>query len=110
LRVIRGWDAQLPHGCSTDREADARSAVAASGADALAAVLKPWQEKFPLTDVTPETVVGGADRHLLDAASNATLLVIGRRTRSSRYAPRTGSVAHAVLHHSRTPVAVVPHD
>ncbi|MDX2290585.1 universal stress protein, partial [Streptomyces roseofulvus] len=32
-----------------------------------------------------------------------------RRTRGSALGSHIGSVAHAVLHHSRSPVALVPH-
>ena len=52
--------------------------------------------------------MGPADSHLLDAASDASLLVIGRRVRPSAIGPRTGSTTHTVLRHARVPVAVVP--
>ncbi|MFE2233106.1 universal stress protein [Streptomyces sp. NPDC059442] len=35
---------------------------------------------------------------------------VGRRARRSTLGAHTGSVAHAVLHHSPVPVALVPHD
>jgi nucleotide-binding universal stress UspA family protein len=38
------------------------------------------------------------------------MLVVGRRGRTSALAARTGSVTHALLHETRIPVAVVPHD
>ncbi|MGW2856276.1 universal stress protein [Streptomyces sp. NPDC001215] len=35
---------------------------------------------------------------------------MGRRIRRNALGTRIGSVTHAVLHHSTTPVAVVAHD
>ncbi|MFE1228501.1 universal stress protein [Streptomyces sp. NPDC058745] len=35
---------------------------------------------------------------------------MGRRARRSTLGAHIGSVAHAVLHHSPVPVALVPHD
>ncbi|WP_327366050.1 universal stress protein [Streptomyces sp. NBC_01217] len=76
----------------------------------LTAVLRPWREKFPTVPVT-ETVTGGrAAVTLVHAARDAGLLVVGRRTNGRRSGARTGSVAHAALHHGGCPVAVVPHD
>ncbi|MGW7327846.1 universal stress protein, partial [Streptomyces sp. NPDC054840] len=46
---------------------------------------------------------------LLSAASNAQLLVVGRRPCRTPVGTRIGSVARAVLPHVRCPVAVVPH-
>ena len=38
------------------------------------------------------------------------LLVVGRRIRPARLGPHIGPVTHAVLHHARCPVAIVPHE
>ncbi|MFF6881484.1 MULTISPECIES: universal stress protein [unclassified Streptomyces] len=46
---------------------------------------------------------------LLNASRNADLLVVGRRTEPTAAEGRLGPVTHAVLHHARCPVAVVPH-
>ncbi|MFB6716889.1 universal stress protein [Streptomyces sp. NPDC056358] len=47
---------------------------------------------------------------LVRAAAGADLLVIGRHLRRSPLGAHLGLVAHAVLHHAATPVAVVAHD
>ncbi|MFE0376745.1 universal stress protein [Streptomyces inhibens] len=61
--------------------------------------------------VIEQAVVGQPAGHLLDAAVTADLVVIGRRTPSSRATPfRIGHIAHAVLHHCPARVTVVPHD
>jgi nucleotide-binding universal stress UspA family protein len=45
---------------------------------------------------------------LPDASAGADLLVVGARRREGHIGRRLGRVAHAVLHHSACPVAVVP--
>ena len=47
---------------------------------------------------------------LVEAAAQASMLIVGRRNRRSRLGTHIGTVAHSVMHHARTPVAVVPHD
>jgi nucleotide-binding universal stress UspA family protein len=46
---------------------------------------------------------------LLDASATADLLVVGAERRHGHTGLQLGRVTHAVLHHSRCPVAVVPH-
>uniref|UniRef100_UPI0037D9C254 universal stress protein n=1 Tax=Streptomyces sp. C11-1 TaxID=3444503 RepID=UPI0037D9C254 len=50
----------------------------------------------------------GAATQLVDSGREAGLTVVGRRVRGSSLGTRIGPVAHAVLHHARTPVVVVP--
>lgn len=78
-------------------------------AAALAALLGPWQEKYPDVPVTAATGLDRAADQLVKAASTASLLVIGRKERTSRLGSRLGHVAHSVIHHAACPVAVVSH-
>ncbi|WP_055554994.1 universal stress protein [Streptomyces sp. NBRC 110028] len=59
-------------------------------------------------EVHRRTVEGHARRVLPDASADADLLVVGARRREGHYGLQLGRVAHAVLHHSACPVAVVP--
>ncbi|AOR30405.1 universal stress protein [Streptomyces fodineus] len=59
-------------------------------------------------EVHRRTVEGHARQVLLDASADADLLVVGARRREGHYGLQLGRVAHAVLHHSACPVAVVP--
>ncbi|MER6126886.1 universal stress protein [Streptomyces sp. NPDC001795] len=59
-------------------------------------------------EVHRRTVEGHARRVLLDASADADLLVVGARRREGHFGLQLGRVAHAVLHHSACPVAVVP--
>ncbi|MFJ5678065.1 universal stress protein [Streptomyces sp. NPDC093097] len=110
LTVVHGWNpppyyvyglgAALTFG--TDLSAKERKSVYR--------VLQPWQERFPSVEVSVQAVIGEPVHHLLDAAADAALVVIGRHRRPARAAlPHLGHIAHAVLHHCPSPVAVVPH-
>ena len=72
-------------------------------------VWRPWQERFPEVEVADECV-SGPGRRLADAARSACLVVVARRTPRFPAGPHAGPVIRAVLHRSRAPVAVVPHD
>jgi nucleotide-binding universal stress UspA family protein len=110
LRVVHGWS--LPpyyvHGGAIGTGFTAE--LVEEERQRLADVLAPWREKFPGVEVSGQTVIGGAGPHLVDASYDASLVVVGRRTRRSRVGTRIGPVTHAVLHHAQAPVAVVPHD
>ncbi|MEV7571219.1 universal stress protein [Streptomyces tanashiensis] len=88
---------------------DIRAAVAPEIRHSLDEVLDPWRAKYPDVETTARVVVGSAGLELVDAARDAALVVVGRRTRRSTRGAHIGSVAHAVLHHSPVPVALVPH-
>ncbi|MFG3014148.1 universal stress protein [Streptomyces cinerochromogenes] len=110
LRAVHGWKLPsyfaygLPAAPGLDAELGRRDAAA------LAEVLRPWREKYPDVPVTEESRAGGAAGHLVDAAGDASLVVVGRRIRRGRLGAHIGSVTHAVLHHATAPVAVVAHD
>ncbi|MCZ2523552.1 universal stress protein [Streptomyces sp. HB2AG] len=72
-------------------------------------LLHVWRRKFPEVEVREQAVVGRPGRHLAEAASDACLVVVGRRARHSSAGTHIGPVAQAVLHHCAAPVAVVPH-
>ncbi|MER5204222.1 universal stress protein [Streptomyces sp. NPDC002825] len=89
---------------------DIRPTVAPEIERALEDVLEPWRAKFSDVTATARVLIGSAGPELVRAAEDAALVVVGRRTRRSVLGAHIGSVAHAVLHHSRAPVALVPHD
>jgi nucleotide-binding universal stress UspA family protein len=84
--------------------------VAAAKEGAFTDVVEQWQHKYPDVVVTRECRLGHPVPDLVEAARGAGLVVVGRRSRRSRFGAHIGSVAHAVLHHCTVPVAVVPHD
>ncbi|MFE9483736.1 universal stress protein [Streptomyces spororaveus] len=76
----------------------------------LRELLSPWKEKYPSLAVDARTVIGQPAVQILDAAAGAALVVVGRHIRRSALGTRIGPITHAVMHHSRSPVAVVAHD
>ncbi|MFF0558391.1 universal stress protein [Streptomyces sp. NPDC004266] len=88
---------------------DIRLAVAPEIERSLDELLDPWRAKYPDVGAAARVVVGSAGLELVEAAGDAALVVVGRRTRHSALGAHIGSVAHAVLHHSPVPVALVPH-
>lgn len=74
----------------------------------LAGALAGWGERFPGVDVAADVVRLDAAKALVAASRGADLLVVGNRARRGRVGLALGPVVHAVLHHARCPVAVVP--
>lgn len=74
---------------------------------ALSGAVRPYRDRFPGVKVSEETAPGRAASHLVEAASDAGLVVVGRRRAAS--GAHIGSVTHAMIHHAPCPVAVVPH-
>ncbi|MDR3081791.1 MAG: universal stress protein [Streptomyces sp.] len=77
---------------------------------AAVAALRTWRERFPDVEVVEQSVIGTAGSHLADASRDASLVVVGRRSRPASVGPHIGPVTHAVLRHAVAPVVVVPHD
>ncbi|MFE5589460.1 universal stress protein [Streptomyces sp. NPDC056549] len=71
-------------------------------------LLEPWRKRYAGVEVKARSVVGPPAYELVEAAQTAELVIVGRRSRSIPLGPHLGHVAHAVIHHSPAPVAVVP--
>ncbi|MCX4768694.1 universal stress protein [Streptomyces sp. NBC_01285] len=111
VQVIYSWNPPVGYVQGIGGDLRWRADIAAEGAGVVHALLGPWREKYPEVSITERPEVGSPGRHLVGAAASSSLVVIGRRT--NRYwprKPRIGHVAHAVLHHSPAPVAVIPQD
>ncbi|WP_432150035.1 universal stress protein [Streptomyces sp. bgisy029] len=70
--------------------------------------MRPWRSGFPADRVTERAVAGPAAAEPVDVDRSAAPPVVGRRGRRSPVGPHLGHVAHAAIHHSPAPVAVVP--
>ncbi|MFJ7175725.1 universal stress protein [Streptomyces massasporeus] len=110
LTVVTGWNLPLSYGYSLAAGVDLREDFAREQAAALTEALLPWREKYPDVKVTEVSRFGSPANHLIDAARDASLVVVGRRVRRSPFGVHIGAVAHAVMHHATAPVAVVAHD
>ncbi|MFE9484271.1 universal stress protein [Streptomyces spororaveus] len=111
LRAVRVWSLPPVYGYSPGSMwiADQFGGLEQYEKAALEQALEPWRLRYPEVDVVEHVERGSAGHVLLTASSDAQLLVVGRRIRESSVGAHIGSVAHAVLHHSACPVAVVPH-
>jgi nucleotide-binding universal stress UspA family protein len=70
--------------------------------------LSMWPEKFPEVPVVREVTPESAAKALVKASDLAELLVVGARRRQGVLGMALGSVNHALLHHARCPVVLVP--
>ncbi|MFG1955600.1 universal stress protein [Micromonospora sp. NPDC048830] len=73
----------------------------------LAESLEGRPSRYPGIPIEHRTVPGPPAAALLDAASDAQLLVVGARGRGGFTGLLLGSTSHAVLHHAPCPIAVV---
>ncbi|MCI4145751.1 universal stress protein [Streptomyces sp. MMS20-AI2-20] len=110
LTVLRAWNLPSSYTYAMAAGYDPREDLARAQAEALTEALLPWREKYPDVEVTEASRLGSPANHLVDAARDASLVVVGRRIRRSPFGVHIGAVAHAVMHHATTPVAVVAHD
>lgn len=70
--------------------------------------LKGWRERYPGVTVTEQAPEGHPVDVLVQASSDAGLLVVGSRGSGGFTGLVLGSVSHALLHHVRCPVAIIP--
>ncbi|MFF2701505.1 universal stress protein [Streptomyces cyaneofuscatus] len=108
LRIVHSWSPSPAYGYTAILDPGVGSGLGRKATEGLAEMVRPWRSKFPAVRVTEQAVVGPAAAALVDASRSAGLLVVGRRSRRSPVGPHLGHVAHAVIHHSPAPVAVVP--
>jgi nucleotide-binding universal stress UspA family protein len=111
LRVVQAW--ALPADSVSSQTLAVTEEDRATWEDQevlqLSDALRAWQEKYPRVTVRSDVVLLHPAEALLNASRGSELLVVGRRTDPQAVEGRLGPVTHAVLHHARCPVAVVPH-
>ncbi|MEU8651394.1 universal stress protein [Streptomyces sp. NPDC048737] len=109
LRVVHGWSPPPYYAYAMPANPARDEALGLSAAQTLSEALLPWRQKFPDVEVVEISRHGSAAVHVVKAAREASLVVVGRRIRRSPFGAHIGHATHAVLHHSTAPVAVVPH-
>ncbi|MEU9124998.1 universal stress protein [Streptomyces sp. NPDC048506] len=111
LRVVQAW--ALPAESVSSRTLVVTEKDRATWEDQevlrLSDAVRAFQETYPQVAVRTDVMLLHPAEALLNASRGADLLVVGRRTDPPTAEGRLGPVTHAVLHHSRCPVAVVPH-
>ncbi|MFI1408460.1 universal stress protein [Streptomyces sp. NPDC020707] len=109
LRVVHGWNPPPYYAYGIPADPGLHEELAKQQVAALTEVLSPWRKRFPTVEVVERSRFGSAANHLVDAAREASLVVVGRRIRTNPLGVHVGPVTHAVLHHATAPVAVVAH-
>ena len=111
LEAVRAW--RCPAHESTDHPlmtGDPARVYEQQAVEILDKALSGAAADHPAVDVHRRTVEGTARNVLLDASTEADLLVVGVRRQDSHghIGMQLGRVAHTALHHAACPVAVVP--
>lgn len=106
LDVVRAWrrpahEPALAGEPARDHEEYARAALDELPGEAVA--------EQPGVRVRRDTVEGPAAKVLVHRSAAADLAIVGARRRQGHFGLQLGRVSHALLHHARCPVAVVPH-
>ncbi|MCJ1676966.1 universal stress protein [Streptomyces sp. APSN-46.1] len=110
LIVVHGWTPPTILSYAPALDPDVLDEIVHGRATTLDAMLSPWRDKFPGLRVEPRAPIGQAAVQILHAASDAALVIVGRRIRRSAFGGHIGPITHAVMHHAISPVAVVAHD
>ncbi|MFF7780099.1 universal stress protein [Streptomyces tanashiensis] len=108
LRFLHSWTLLASYGYTAVVDQGADEELGSRLLGGLDDLVDPWRKTYPGVDVTAGPVVGSAAYQLVEAARTAQLVIVGRRSRTVPVGPHLGHVAHAVIHHSPAPVAVVP--
>ncbi|MEU8619610.1 universal stress protein [Streptomyces sp. NPDC048623] len=108
LRFLHTWTLPASYGYASIVDPGVGEQLGERLEGGLDDLIAPWQKRFPEVPVTARAVVGSAAYQLVVASRDAGLVVVGRRARPVPVGPHLGHVAHAVIHHSPAPVAVVP--
>ncbi|TQK49998.1 nucleotide-binding universal stress UspA family protein [Streptomyces sp. SLBN-118] len=110
LHAVHGWTLPLVFSYAPMLDPGIQLEVGRQVEHALSDMLLPWRHKFPSVQVVERAPIGSPAQQLVYSAADADLVVVGRRLRRAPLGAHIGHVAHAVMHHSAAPVAVVPHD
>ncbi|MGW7459455.1 universal stress protein [Streptomyces sp. NPDC054797] len=110
LHVVHGWTPPPILSYTPALDPGVQQEMANGTTETMEEMLRPWRDKFPSVEAEARVLIGQAAIQLVKAGTDAALVVVGRRIRSSTFGPYIGPITHAVLHHSTAPVAVVAHD
>ncbi|WP_030758243.1 MULTISPECIES: universal stress protein [unclassified Streptomyces] len=110
LVVVHGWSLPPVFSYAPVLDPGVEKEMADGLETTLSELLRPWEKKYPRLALDARIVLGQPAIQILDAASGAALVVVGRRIRRPALGARIGPITHAVMHHATSPVAVVAHD
>ncbi|WP_042365668.1 universal stress protein [Streptacidiphilus neutrinimicus] len=105
LLAVRAWTLPSPYTVASEEAAAALDADESAELDTLLADARTMRPAVP---VTTRVAFGAPDQVLLEAAADATMIVLGRHRLHHRTGLLLGTVPQRVLHRAEAPVAVVP--
>ncbi|WP_329238989.1 universal stress protein [Streptomyces canus] len=108
LLAVHAWSVPVGNPGPPGLSGYALQALDRPPAQVLADALRDPEQRYQDVPVSREVVEGPARQALLEAASNADLLVVGARRRHGHVGLQLGLVNHALLHHAPCPIVVVP--
>lgn len=108
LRFLHSWTLPASYGYAAIVDPGIGEELGARLLGGLDDLLEPWRKRYAGVEVEARSVVGSPAYQLVEAARTAQLVIVGRRSRNIPLGPHVGHVAHAAIHHSPAPVAVVP--
>ncbi|MFI9297122.1 universal stress protein [Streptomyces gardneri] len=108
LRFLHSWTLPASYGYASTMDPGIGEELGSHLLGGLDDLLEPWRKRYAGVGVEAKSVVGSPAYQLVEAAQTAQLVIVGRRSRNVPLGPHLGHVAHAVIHHSPAPVAVVP--
>lgn len=108
LRFLHSWTLPASYGYAAIMDPGIGEELGSHLIGGLNDLLEPWRKRYSGVEVEAKPVVGSPAYQLAEASQTAQLVVVGRRSRKVPLGPHLGHVAHAVIHHSPAPVAVVP--
>ncbi|MER5975037.1 universal stress protein [Streptomyces sp. NPDC001857] len=109
LDVVRAWrrPAYDRHGDRL-RPGGPEDAYEKRASAVIDALLKAPSAEHPHVRTRRSVVEGPAGKVLVDRSAAADLVIVGAHRRTRQFGFQLGRVSHAMLHHARCPVAVVP--
>ncbi|MEU6977876.1 MULTISPECIES: universal stress protein [unclassified Streptomyces] len=108
LRFLHSWTLPASYGYAAVIDPGIGKELGGHLLGGLDHLLEPWRKRYAGVEVSAKAVVGSPAYQLVEASQTARLVIVGRRSRTVPLGPHLGHVAHAVIHHSPTPVAIVP--
>lgn len=108
LRFLHTWTLPASYGYAAIMDPGIGEELGNHILGGLDDLLGPWRKRYAGVEVEAKPVVGSPAYQLVEASQTAQLVIVGRRSRNVPLGPHLGHVAHAVIHHSPAPVAVVP--
>ncbi|MEV0912542.1 universal stress protein [Streptomyces hokutonensis] len=109
LDIVRAWKRPARRTADRSRQAPESARRHEAHASALLdTLLRDVVLDHPRVRVRTTTVEGSARSQLVKRSAAADLVIVGARRGHGPLGLRPGRIAHALLHHAKCPVAVVP--